>query len=59
MLKCNDSKPLSNNERENLHSPVAKALSIAKRGMRDLLNAMSFLTTRVYGPNEGDYKKLK
>ena len=56
----NDSKLLSNINRENnLHSLVAKALYMAKHGRPDLLTTVSFLTTRVNRPNEGDYKKLK
>ena len=44
---------------KHLHSCVAKALYMAKRGRPDILTAVSFLTTRVKSPNMGDYKKLK
>jgi hypothetical protein len=44
---------------KHLHSLVAKALYMAKRGRPDILTAVSFLTTRVKCPNIGDYKKLK
>jgi hypothetical protein len=50
---------LNDSDREHLHSLVAKALYMAKRGRPDLLTAVSFLTTRVNHPNMGDYKKLK
>ena len=55
----NENQSLSNNEKDNLHSLVAKALYMAKRGRPDLLTAVSFLTTQVNCPNQGDYKKLK
>jgi hypothetical protein len=44
---------------KHLHSSVAKALHMAKRGRPDILTAVSFSTTRVKSPNMGDYKKLK
>jgi hypothetical protein len=47
------------NDKGDLHSSVAKALYMAKRGRPDILTAVSFLTTRVNCPNTGDYKKLK
>jgi hypothetical protein len=50
---------LNNSDKEHLHSMVAKALYMAKRGRPDILTAVSFLTTRVNSPNKGDYKKLK
>jgi hypothetical protein len=50
---------LDENDKGNLHSSVAKALYMAKRGRPDILTAVSFLTTRVNCPNTGDYKKLK
>ena len=36
-----------------------EALYMAKRGRPDLLTAVSFLTTRINCPNQGDNKKLK
>jgi hypothetical protein len=54
-----DDELLNDNEKESFHSLVAKALYMAKRGRPDILTAISFLTTRVKAPNQGDYKKLK
>ena len=41
---------------KHLHSSVAKALYMAKRGRPDIPTAVSFLTTRVKSPNMGDYE---
>ena len=37
---------------------MAKLLFLAKRGRPDVLLAVSFLTTRVKGPDDDDWKKL-
>ena len=50
---------LDDENSKHLHSLVAKALYMAKRGRPDILTTVSFLTTRVKCPNQGDYKKLK
>ena len=54
LSRGHESESLSNNEL-SLHSLVAKALSMAKRGGTDLLAAVSFLTTRLNCPNQGEY----
>ena len=54
----NDAELLNQNDKELLHSMVAKALYMTKRGRTDILTAVSFLTTRVNCPNMGNYKKL-
>jgi hypothetical protein len=55
----NNEELLSKSDKDHLHSSVAKALYMAKRGRPDILTAVSFLTTRVNCPNVGDYKKMK
>ena len=40
------------------HTFVVKALLSTKRSQPDIHTAVAFLTTRVWGPNEDDWKKL-
>ena len=40
------------------HTFVAKALFDTKKSRPDIHTAVAFLTTRVWGPNEDDWKKL-
>lgn len=40
------------------HHYTAKLLFLAKRVWPDVLTAVAYLTTRVKGPNQDDYKKL-
>lgn len=49
---CND------DDKKALHSLVAKLLYVAKRTRPDILTTVSFLTTRVRDPTDGDVKKL-
>jgi hypothetical protein len=44
---------------EFFHTNVAKLLFLCKRARPDIQTAVSFLTTRVKGPDTDDYKKLK
>lgn len=44
---------------EQFHTFVAKGLFASKRGRPDIQPAISFMTTRVKAPNEGDWIKLK
>ena len=43
---------------EKFHEYTAKLLFLCKRARPDLQTAVSFLTTRVKGPDEDDWKKL-
>ena len=45
-------------EKKHFHSYVAKLLYVAKRTRPDILTTVSFLTTRVRDPTQGDMKKL-
>jgi hypothetical protein len=53
-----DSPPLTEREREEFHSCVAKLLYIAKRARPDLLTAIGFLCTRVSCSTQDDNSKL-
>ena len=49
---------LAGEEKEWFHSTVAKLLYLSKRVRNDLLVAVSFLTTRIVGPDSDDRSKL-
>jgi hypothetical protein len=53
------SKNLDTEKAETLHTFVAKILFVTKRARPDVQPAVSFLSTRVRSPNEGDWFKLK
>ena len=59
LFEIDDNSPLLNEmDKNGFHSMVAKLLYMAKRVRPDMLLAVSFLTTRVSGPNEQDLTKL-
>ena len=49
---------LSDSERRNFHTIVAKLLYIANRTRPDIMLAISYLTTRVRNPTQDDFVKL-
>ena len=53
-----NAKKLGNEKAKAFHTFVAKALFISKRARCDIQPAIAFLTTRVKGPSEDDWKKL-
>jgi hypothetical protein len=53
------SQKLGKKQAEEFHTFVAKALFLCKRARMDVQPAVSFLTTRVKEPNQGDWIKLK
>jgi histone deacetylase 1/2 len=54
-----DADPLTPEQREEFHTLVAKLLYLAKRVRPDVLLPVSFLATRVHGPDQDDLKKLR
>jgi len=61
LFKVNDNNPQPLNEERAMffHHYVAKALFLCKRARPDIQTSVTFLSTRVKGPDEDDYKKLK
>ena len=60
LFKTNkDAKKLSENDAKRYYSSVQRLLYLAVQFRRDILLAISFLTTRVRSPDENDLKKLK
>lgn len=53
-----NAEPLTDDKAETFHHLVAKLLYLAKRSRPDTLTAVSFLCTRVKGPDVDDWKKL-
>jgi hypothetical protein len=53
-----DVEKLDDQRAETYHHLTAKLLYLCKRARPDLQTAVSFLTTRVTGPDEDDWKKL-
>jgi hypothetical protein len=53
-----DAQKLSQSQATIFHHFVAKCLFATKRARPDISTAMAFLTTRVKGPDEQDWKKL-
>ena len=53
------SECLDNSNEEYFHSGVAILMYLAKRIRRDLLTAISFLSTRVQNPTAQDMSKLE
>lgn len=53
------SKKLGMVQAEEFHTFVAKALFLSKRARVDIQPVVAFLTTRVKGPNQSDWCKLK
>lgn len=49
---------LNEDDASYFHTMVAKLLFLGKRARPDILQAISFLTTRVKKPDQDDYKKL-
>jgi hypothetical protein len=58
-ININDGKPLDDERAIMFHHNVAKLLSLCKRARPDIQTAVAFLSTRVKGPDEDDYKKLR
>ena len=50
--------PLDEIKAQLLHHIVAKLLFLCKRSQHDNSTAVTFLTTRMKGPDEDDYEKL-
>jgi hypothetical protein len=50
--------PLSEEQATAFHNFVAKCLFLTKRARPDIATAEAFLTTRVKGPDQDDWKKL-
>ena len=61
LFEVNDNNPQPLNEERAMffHHYVAKALFLCKRARPDIQTSVTFLSTRVKGPDEDDYKKLK
>jgi hypothetical protein len=53
-----DSPPLTEHQATTFHNFVAKCLFLTKRARPDISTAEAFLTTRVKGPDQDDWKKL-
>ena len=53
-----NSKLLTNANKENFHSEVARLLYVARQVRFDILTAVAFLTTAVQSPTEQDQGKL-
>ena len=53
------SPQLSEEKADNFHSVVAMLLFISRRCRLDIQTAVGFLTTRVSGPDQDDWNKLK
>ena len=53
------SSQLSEEKADNFHSMVAMLLFISRRCRLDIQTAVGFLTTRVSGPDQDDWNKLK
>ena len=59
LFKVNeDAKKLDDNKKVILHTFVMKAMFLCKRARPDITTAISFLSTRVKDPNEGDWDKF-
>jgi hypothetical protein len=59
LFKVNDeTTPLTERQATIFHNFVAKCLFLTKRARPDIATAVAFLTTRVKGPDEDDWKKL-
>jgi hypothetical protein len=58
-ININNGKPLDNERAIRFHHNVAKLLFLCKRARPDIQTAVAFLSTRVKGPDEDDYKKLQ
>ena len=59
LFKVDDSStPLSQQQATVFHHFVAKCLFATKRARPDISTAVAFLSTRVKGPDEDDWKKL-
>jgi hypothetical protein len=60
LFKVDTKSPkLAKEQAEQFHTFVAKGLFLCKRARSDIQPAIAFLTTRVRGPNQGDWFKLK
>ena len=53
-----NSPELDTEKKETFHTFVAKCLFVCKRARQDINPAIAYLTTRVRGPNQEDWKKL-
>lgn len=53
-----EAKPLDEETAHLFYHNTAKLLFLSKRARPDIQTAVAFLTTRVKGPDEDDYKKL-
>ncbi len=53
------SPQLSDEKADNFHSVVASLLFVSRRCRLDIQTAVGFLTTRVSGPDQDDWNKLK
>ena len=59
LFKVDQKSPkLSKEKAEIFHTFVAKGLFLCKRARSDIQPAIAFLSTRVKGPNQGDWFKL-
>lgn len=59
LFKANDDKTQLDEKRAKIfHTVVAKALFATKRARPDIHTVVAFLTTRVRGPDEDDWKNL-
>ena len=59
LFKINENMKKLDKERKDLfHTFVMKAMFLAKRGRPDINTGISFLSSRVKDPNEGDWMKL-
>jgi hypothetical protein len=59
LFKINeDAKKLDDKRKAILHTFVMKAMFLCKRARPDITTAISFLSTRVKDPNEGDWDKF-
>jgi hypothetical protein len=59
LFKVDESSPkIDDKRRETFHSFVMKAMFLCKRGRSDVQPGITFLSSRVQEPNEGDWTKL-
>jgi hypothetical protein len=60
LFKINEEcTPLDEEMARSFHTMTAKLLFLCKRARQDIQTAVAFLTTRVKGPDEDDWKKLR
>ena len=59
LFKTRDSPKLDEERADNFHSVTAALIYVSRRSRLDIQTAVAFLCTRVAGPDEDDWLKLK